>query len=54
MDGGASLNLKGYLNKGPFPQDGGISVSMKVKIKNFVLCKKKEAPRPGIEPGSSA
>ena len=28
--GGTPLSKKGYLQKGPFPQDGGISVSMKV------------------------
>lgn len=28
--GGTPLTRKGYLQKGPFPQDGGVSVSMKV------------------------
>ena len=28
--GGTPISRKGYLFKGPFPQDGGISVSMKV------------------------
>ena len=30
MSGGTPLSKKGYLQKGPFPQDGGVSVSMKV------------------------
>ena len=32
---GAPLTKRGYLSKGPFPSDGGISVSMKAYRKRY-------------------
>ena len=36
-DSGTPLTKKGYLNKGPFPSDGGISVSMKTYRKRYTV-----------------
>ena len=37
MDHGTPLTKRGYLNKGPFPSDGGISVSMKTYRKRYTV-----------------
>ena len=36
-DHGTPLMKRGYLNKGPFPSDGGISVSMRTYRKRYTF-----------------